>query len=318
MHARVSFRQLRLFLALAEAGSVSAAARALHVTQPTASMQLREIAQAIGLPLYDIVGRQLRLTEVGQRLADTARAMTGAWEAFEQEVDALKGLSRGQLRVAVVSTAKYFMPRLMGSFCRAHPEIDISLEIQNRDGVVQRLREHRDDIYIMSMPPADMDLRDEVFLANPIVVIAANADPLAKRARVRLSELAARRFILREQGSGTRMAADRHFRKTRFKPDIRLELGSNEAVKEAVAGGLGIGVISRHALHGLRREHGVSVLDVEGFPLPSAWHLVHPAAKRLSPLAQAFKAHIVREIASGRVGEIRDARKRSARRRSSD
>ena len=292
----VTFRQLRLFLALADTGSVSAAAKAMHVTQPTASMQLKEISQSVGLPLYEVVGKKLRLTDIGKELAVTARAIAQTWDSFQQNVDATKGLSRGKLRVAVVSTAKYFMPRLVGSFCKKYPAIDVSLEILNRDGVVQRLRENLDDLYIMSLPPADMDLGDEVFMPNPIVVIAPTTDPLAKRRQIPLDELRQRRFILREKGSGTRMAGDQHFRKLKFRPDIRLELGSNEAVKESVAGGLGVGLVSRHALHGLQKEHGVSVIDIEGFPLPSAWHIVHPASKKLTPLALAFKQHLLSEV----------------------
>jgi len=294
----VTFRQLRLFLALADSGSVSAAAKAMHVTQPTASMQLKEVTQSVGAPLFEFVGKKFYLTDLGRELAATARAVAQSWDAFEQSVDAAKGLSRGKLKVAVVSTAKYFMPRLIGSFCKQHPAIDISLEILNRDGVVQRLRENLDDLYIMSMPPADMALNDAVFMANPIVVIAATSDPLCKSKSVGLDALAQRRFILREKGSGTRMAVDQHFRKMRLKPDIRLELGSNEAVKESVAGGLGIGVVSRHALHGLKKEHGVSVIEIDGFPLPSAWHIVHPASKKLPPLAVAFKQHLLKQ-ASG-------------------
>lgn len=293
----ITFRQLRLFLALAETGSVSAAARAMHVTQPTASMQLREISDSVGLALYDVIGKKVHLTQVGQELAETARAIARTWDGFEQQVDGIKGLSRGKLRVAVVSTAKYFMPRLIGSFCNRHPAIDVSLEILNRDGVVQRLRDNLDDLYIMSMPPAEMDLADQSFLPNPIVVIVASDDALARRRNVTLQDLAERRFILRESGSGTRMAADQFFRAEKFRPNIRLELGSNEAVKESVAGGLGIGVVSRHALHGHQKEHGVSVINVAGFPLPSAWHIVHPASKRLSPLAAAFKQHVLSSIA---------------------
>jgi DNA-binding transcriptional LysR family regulator len=291
----VTFRQLRLFLALADSGSVSAAAKAMHVTQPTASMQLKEVTRSVGAPLFEFVGKKFYLTDLGRELAATARAVAQSWDAFEQSVDAVKGLSRGKLKVAVVSTAKYFMPRLIGSFCKQHPAIDISLEILNRDGVVQRLRENLDDLYIMSMPPAGMDLNDAVFMANPIVVIAATSDALTKSKSVSLNALVQRRFIFREKGSGTRMAVDQYFRKMRVKPDIRLELGSNEAVKESVAGGLGIGVVSRHALQGLKKEHGVSVIEIKGFPLPSAWHIVHPASKKLSPLAVAFKQHLLRQ-----------------------
>ncbi|MCQ9374542.1 LysR family transcriptional regulator [Methyloversatilis sp. XJ19-13] len=289
----ITFRQLRLFLALSETGSVSGAARALHVTQPTASMQLKDMSEAVGLPLYEVVAKKVYLTDIGQELAKTARAIAQSWDAFEQEADGARGLTRGKLRVAVVSTAQYFMPRLLGSFCARHPAIDVSLEVLNRDGVVQRLRENMDDLYIMSMPPADMDLSDDIFMTNPIVVVAPADDALASQSSVMLDALHSRRFILRERGSGTRMAADQHFRSHRFRPDIRLELGSNEAIKEAVAGGLGIAVLSRHALHGLDGEHGVSVIDVDGFPVLSNWHIVHPGGKKLSPLARAFKAHLL-------------------------
>ncbi len=292
----ITFRQMRLFLALADTGSVSAAAQAMHVTQPTASMQLKEITQAVGLPVYELVGKRIHLTEAGQALAAAARQIAQTWEGFQQEVDGLQGLSRGKLRLAVVSTAKYFMPRLIGAFCKQHPAIDLSLEILNRDGVVQRLAENRDDLYIMSMPPAHMDLADEIFMPNPIVVITSTHDPLARQARLTLKDLAERRFILREPGSGTRMTVDQHFRRLRFKPDIRLELGSNESVKESVAGGLGIGVVSRHALHGHDKENGVRIVPVQGFPLPSVWHMVHPAGKKLSPAAQAFKRHVFEDI----------------------
>ena len=291
-----TFRQMRLFLALAETSSVSAAAKVMHVTQPTASMQLKEISASVGLPLYEVIGKKIYLTETGKALAITAREITQSLASFEQLVYATKGIAKGHLRISVVSTAKYFMPRLIGSFCKRYPMVDVSLEILNRDGVLGRLRHNTDDLYIMSIPPDDVVLIDEVLMPNPIVVIAASTDPLAKQHNVTLNELRSRRFILREPGSGTRMAADQYFRKKKFRADIRLELGSNEAVKESVAGGLGIGVISQYALHGHQKEHGVRVIDVDEFPLKLSWHLVHLAAKNLSPIALAFKEHLMREI----------------------
>jgi len=289
----ITFRQLRLVLALSETGSVSAAARVMHVTQPTASMQLKEISETVGLPLYEIVARKVYMTEVGLELARTARAIATEWEGFEQRVDARKGYMRGTLRVAVVSTAKYFVPRLLGTFCKRYPDIDVSFEVLNRDGVVSRLRNNLDDIYVMSTPPVDIDLVDDIFMANPLVVIAATRNPLAKRKQLVLPELADERFILREKGSGTRMAIDHYFKAARFRPNLRLELGSNEAIKESVAGGLGISVLSSHALHGHEREHGVCVLNVQGFPIESNWHVVHPKGKKLSPIASIFKSHLL-------------------------
>lgn len=292
----ITFRQLRLFHALADRGSVSAAAKAMHITQPTASMQLKDISEAVGVALYEVIGKKVFLTDTGVALANTAREMMRAWESFEQGVDETKGMTKGRLRIAVVSTAKYFMPRLVGSFCKRYPSIDLSLEILNRDGVLERLRNNKDDLYIMSKPPSDVKLYDQTFMPNPIVLIAASSHPLTKQQKVTLSDLKTQRFILREQGSGTRMAADDHFRKKRFRPDVRLELGSNEAVKEAVAGGLGVGVISMHALHGHQREHGAAVVRVEGFPIASSWHVVHPQAKNLSPIAAAFKRHVLAQV----------------------
>lgn len=285
-------------MAVFDNGSVSAAAKLTHVTQPTASMQLKEISNAVGMPLYEVISKKIYFTDAGKELAKTAREMLHAWTTFEQTMDATKGLARGKLRIAVVSTAKYFMPRLIGQFCKKYPDIDISLEILNRDGVVKRMRENLDDLYIMSQPPSDMDLQDDIFLVNPLVPIAASSHPLTKKNGAPLSALSDQRFILREKGSGTRMTVDKFFKSHQFRPDIRMELGSNEAIKEAVAGGLGIGVVSKHALHGHQKEHGVAVINVKGFPITSHWHIVHPAKKQLPPVASGFKVHLLNSVKS--------------------
>ncbi len=296
----ITFRQLRLFMALADTGSVTRAARECHVTQPTASMQLKEVSESVGVPLYEVIAKRVHLTDAGRDLARTARVIADEWAAFEQKIDATKGLSRGKLRVAVVSTAKYFVPRMLGAFCARYPEIDISLEVLNRDGVVQRLRDNLDDLYIMSQPPSDMDLDDQVFMPNPLVMIAASTHPLAARAHVTLADLSPWRFILRERGSGTRMAVDAHFKQLGFKPNLRLELGSNEAIRAAVAGDLGISVVSSHALQGDAAGYGVSVLRVDGFPIASNWHVVRQKGKQPSPIAQVFQTHLLAQAAHWR------------------
>jgi len=290
MHS--TFRQLRLFLALADERSVSRAAHACHVTQPTASMQLKELALGIGLPLYEVIGKQVHLTEAGKELAKTARAMLGEWQSFSQYVDGINGLERGQLRVAVVSTAKYFVPRMLGEFCIHHPEIDIALEVLNRDGVVTLLRENRVDLTVMSIPPSDLDVVREDFLANPLVAIAPVNHALTAEASIPVEELAKNNLILREAGSGTRMAIDRFFDQSRIKPRVRLELGSNEAIKQAVAGGLGLSILSRHALSPDPSTEGLAILEIIGFPILSNWYIVHLTGKRLSPIATVFKNHL--------------------------
>lgn len=287
-----TFRQLRLLVALDEHQSITAAAQACHVTQPTVSMQLQALAEAVGLPLYEQVGKRLFLTDAGHVLVRTARSIQDEWDAFEQTVDAMKGLTRGRLRLAVVSSAKYFVPGVLGRFCEQHPEVDIALELLNRDAVVSRLRENLDDLYIMSMPPGDMALEQHAFLANPLVVVAAADHPLAAQRKLKLSALSGERFIMRETGSGTRMACDAHFKAHGFEPQVRLALGSNEAIKELVAEGMGLAVMSRHALTHHAEPDRVVELDVQGFPVPSSWWTLYPQGKRLSPLAQAFLSHL--------------------------
>ena len=293
---QITFRQLRLFLALAETGSVSGAARRTHVTQPTASMQLREGTDSIGLSLYDVVSRRVVLTEAGEELARTARAIADQWDELVQRVAAIKGLTRGRLRVAVVSTAKYFVPRLLGTFCAGYPDIEISLVVLNRDGVIDRLRENQDDLYIMSKPPETLDLANDELMPNPLVLISSATHPFAGRDQISLAELTQERFILRERGSGTRLTVDAHFSAQRFEPIVRLELGNNEAIREAVAGGLGVAVLSGHALEGRASNTGVTVLPVVGFPIPSKWHLVYPRTRALSPIAAVFREHLLREV----------------------
>jgi LysR family transcriptional regulator, low CO2-responsive transcriptional regulator len=289
----ITFRQLQLFRALVSTGSISGAAREANVTQPTASIHLKELTEEIGLPLYEVIGRTVHLTEAGKELATTARVMQNEWEAFEQKVAGLKGVERGRLRVAVVSTAKYFIPRLLGEFCAAHPGVEIALEILNRDGVIARLRDNLDDLYIMSRPPEDLALEDRVFLPNPLVIIAPRGHPLARKKGLELKSLAHERFIMREEGSGTRLATDAHFKAQRFTPKVRLVLGSNEAIKEAVAGGLGLAIVSIHALRHAPTP-GVVELDVSSFPIASQWHVVYPNGRRLSPVARVFEAHLIR------------------------
>jgi DNA-binding transcriptional LysR family regulator len=287
-----SFRQLKLFLAVAEQRSITGAARVCHVTQPSVSMQLKELTESVGLPLYEMVGKRLDLTPAGEALAETARAMVEEWARFEQHIDAMKGLTRGRLRVAVVSTAKYFVPRILGCFCQRYPEIDIEFEVQNRDGVVANLRANRNDLYIMSIPPDDIDIERHPFLPNPLVVIAPLAHPLAKRRKLALTDLADERFILRERGSGTRTSCDAHFRSLGFSPKVRLELGSNEAIKQAVSGGLGLSVLSQHSLSTHLEDDQLVVLPVEGFPVRCSWWILYPRGKRLSPIAQEFLRHL--------------------------
>lgn len=291
----ITFKQLRLFLALEQTESVTKASRMMHISQPTASMQLKEMTEKIGSPLFEVISKKIYLTALGSEFAKTAREMTGRWEAFEQHATQIKGLTKGRLRVAVVSTAKYFIPKLLGSFCCKYPEVDISLEILNRDGVIKRVEDNSDDLYVMSRPPVHIDLEDQILMPNPLCMIAYKNHPLASKKNLRLQDLKHERFILRELGSGTRMSVDIHFKQKKFTPSLLLELGNNEAIKKAVASHLGVAVISIHALDQFDYENEISVLRLQDFPINSQWHLVYLKGKQLSPIAKAFHEHVLSE-----------------------
>ena len=291
----ITFKQLRLFLALEQTESVTKASRMMHISQPTASMQLKEMTENIGSPLFEVISKKIHLTALGKEFAKTAREMTDRWEAFEQHATQMKGLTKGRLRVAVVSTAKYFVPKLLGSFCSKYPEVDISLEILNRDGVIRRVEDNSDDLYVMSRPPIHIDLEDQILMPNPLCMIAYKNHPLASKKNLRLQDLKHERFILRELGSGTRMSADIHFKQKKFTPSLLLELGNNEAIKKAVASHLGVAVISIHALDQFDYDKEISVLKLQDFPINSQWHLVYLRGKQLSPIAKAFYEHVLSE-----------------------
>lgn len=291
----ITFKQMRLFLALADTLSVTKASQKMGITQPTASMQLKEIAESIGFPLFEVINKKVHLTEMGEKLALTVRAMLNEWQSFEQSTEQLRGLYGGSIKVAVVSTAKYFIPKLLGSFYALYPHIDIALEVLNRDGVIKRLQDNKDDLYIMSRPPKEIDIQEEMFMANPLVIIAHKSHPLSEKNNISIDALKDERFILRENGSGTRLFTEQHFKKKKFKPKILLELGSNEAIKKSVEGRLGLAVISRHAIEEYDLQKNLSILEVKDFPIASNWFIVNLKGKRFSPIALAFHNHLINE-----------------------
>lgn len=280
-------RQLETFATVARLGSFSRAAETLHLTQPAVSIQIRQLSESMGLPLFEQIGREIRLTAAGEELQVTVRALDDEWARLESAIGALQGLHSGRLRVALVTTAKYFLPRMLGVFCRHYPEIDVQLEITNRAGVVARMRGNEDDLYIMSLPPTDMDIVVRPFLDNPLVVIAPLGHPAAGK-RCTLDMLASESFLLREPGSGSRVAIDRHLQKLEKALPVRLTVASNEAIRDLVASGLGLSILSRHALSADPASDGICILDVESFPIQQPWSIVHLKGKVLSLPAQAF------------------------------
>lgn len=295
--SRVTPQQLRAFEATARLLSVTGAARELHLTQPTVSVQLRELAAAVGEPLFESAGRGIRLTQAGEALQQTAGELNDCWRRFESRLAELNGLVRGSLRIAAVTTAEYFVPDLVGPFAAAHPGVEIELAVENRDGVVARLQRGIDDMAVMMMPPEDLPLDRQPFLDNPLVVIALAGHRLAGK-RLRLASLAGERWLMREPGSGTRMAAERHFAELGFEPKVAMSLGSNEAIKHAVAAGLGIALLSMVAVRppvgraAAPTAEGLEILKVSGFPLRRRWSVVWRRDRPLTIAARRFIEHL--------------------------
>ena len=287
-----TLRQLELFEAIARLGSFTRAAEELFLTQPTVSMQIKKLSDTVGMPLLEQVGKKVYLTDIGRELHKTCLGISDQLANFEMIEANMKGLKTGKLRLAVVTTAKYFAPRLLGEFCLQYPGVDVSLKVSNREKVLERLANNQDDLYILGQPPDDVDVVAEAFLNNMLVVIAPANHELAKKKKITLERLAREPFLLREPGSGTRIATERLFDDKGLKLKMRMELGSNEAIKQAVIGGLGISVLSRHTLESDTPSKRFVVLNVQGFPIKRHWYFVYPAGKQLSIIARTFADHL--------------------------
>lgn len=300
MMRHATFRQLEIFEAIARLGSFTRASEELFLTQPTVSMQVRKLSDAVGLPLYEQLGKRIHLTDAGCELAQTAREIIRAMERFDMSVAQRQGLRKGRLRLAVATAAKYFAPRLLGEFSRLHPGVSVSLKVTNRQRVLERVGENLDDLYILSEPFADYDLEARAFLDNPMVVVAPPGHPLARRRKIPLARLAEEPFLMREPGSATRLAVDQLFADHGVRINEGMELASNEAIIQAVLGGLGVSVLSRHVLADRRGRGEPVLLDVEGFPIVRHWHVAYPRGKQLSVVAEAFLDFLWKAVAERR------------------
>lgn len=287
-----TLHQLKVFEATARHGSFTRAAEELFLTQPTVSMQVKQLTKAIGLPLFEQVGKRLYLTDAGRELFSTCQEIFQRLEQLEMTVANLKGMKQGKLRLAVITTTKYFMPRLLGPFCQEYPGIDVSLAVTNHERVLERLANNQDDLYVMSQLPEHIDIKTHSFLDNPLVVVAPRKHPLAQEKQIPLKALAEEMFIMREPGSGTRGAFQKLLDAHQLTVKVRLELGSNEAIKQAIAGGLGLSVLSRHTLMIDGSTSDLTILDVEDFPIQREWYVVYLAGKQLSVVAETFLEYL--------------------------
>ncbi|MGB5225813.1 MAG: LysR substrate-binding domain-containing protein [Arenicellales bacterium] len=284
----VSLRQLQVFEAIFRLGSFTRAAEELFLTQPTVSMQIKKLTDSMGLPLFEHVGRSVEPTEAGKELYQTCRKIFESLSNLEMKIADLKGLKRGRLRLCVVTIAKYLVPEMLGEFSKLYPGIDLAMKVTNRESIIERMNANEYDLYIMGQVPEELDVKSYQFAPNPLVVLAPRNHPLVGKKNIKLEEIAKEPFLMREQGSGMRDATFRAFDRKGLRPQVRMELGSNEAIKHAVVGGLGLSVMSLHTLVLEGIDGPVAVLDVEGFPLMREWYMVYPKSKELSLVSRTF------------------------------
>jgi DNA-binding transcriptional LysR family regulator len=293
-----TLRQLRTFAEVARHLSYTAAARALHLTQPAVSMQVRQLEEQAGLPLIELLGKRLHLTDAGRELQRYAAAISELLREAEDAMKAHRGGVGGELSIAVTSTAKYFAPRLLAEFRRRHAEVRLRLAVSNREAVIGELAANSVDLVIMGRPPRGLDTEAAAFAQHPIAIIAPPEHPLAGRKRLPLARLAGETFIIRERGSGTRAAMEHVFAERAFRARETLEMSSNETIKQAVMAGMGIAFLSTHTIGLELRAGRLVLLQVAGLPAMREWYVIHRRGKRLSPAAQAFKSFLLEQGAA--------------------
>jgi DNA-binding transcriptional LysR family regulator len=290
-----TLHQLKVFETVARNGSFTRAAEELLITQPTVSSQVKQLTNSVGLPLFEQIGKRLYLTDAGQELLLTCQDIFEKLNNFEIKIADLKGTKQGQLNLAVITTAKYFVPRLLGSFCQNYPGIDVALQVTNHQEIQQRMLANKDDLYVVSNPSNDVDLTTKPFLNNPLVVVARKDHPLANKKNIDLKELNNQPFIMREQGSGTRESIVKLLTENNLSVKVKLELGSNEAIKQAIYGGLGISILSEHSLFSEGMSGELTILDFKHFPIKRRWYVAYLAGKKLSVIAETFLDYLLEE-----------------------
>ena len=292
----VTLRQLRVFAAVARHLSFGKAAEEMHLTPPAVSMQIKELEEHVGLPLFDRGGRSVALTVTGEYLLVYVRKVLATLKDAEDAVARLSGLQTGRLTIGMVSTAKYFVPRLMARFRAEHPGIEVRLAIGgNREQLVALLQANEVDLAIMGRPPRELATRAEPFAVHPHVIVTPPDHPLVKAGHAPAAALADYEFLIREEGSGTRAAMEKFFADHRLAPRVAMEMTSNETIKQAVMAGMGISFLSLHTI-GLELKAGlIAVPDIEDLPLAKRWYIVNTLAKTLSPAAEAFRYFMLEE-----------------------
>jgi DNA-binding transcriptional LysR family regulator len=291
----ITIRQLQVFEAVARHASYTRAAKGLHLTQPAVSMQIKQLEGSVGLPLFELICKRIFLTQAGEAMLRHAQTIIGHLAAAREEMDDLKGVDSGRLRISVASTVNYFATRLLARFARQHPGVKITLDVTNRETLLQNLERNLPDVVLMGAPPKGLDLQADAFMDNPLIMIAPPDHRFAKRRTIALGNLDTETFVVRESGSGTRIAMERFFNLKAFEPFATIEMTDNEAIKQSVEAGLGLAIVSIHTVELELAAKRLIKLNIKGMPIMRRWYVGHRRGKRLSPTAQAFRQFVIDE-----------------------
>jgi len=289
----ITLKQLKILETIIDKTSYTEAAKALFMTQPAVSMQVKQMELQIGLPLFDRDGKKVSPTQAGHELLYYAENIRQQLEEAAQVMEELKGLKRGKLHLTMASTANYFAPQLIAAFHHECPDAQVTLDVSNRTGLLNALDHNITDLVIMGRPPQNTQLTGIPFIDNPLVVIAAPSHPLVNRDHIALSEVADEPFIVRERDSGTRIAIERFFAKHDLQLTTGMEMNRSEAIKQAVMAELGLGIVSLHTIDMELALNRLVILNVEDFPIMRQWHIVHRSGKRFAAIPQAFKNFVL-------------------------
>ena len=290
---RITLRQLEVFEAVARLESYTRAAESLHLSQPGVSMQIKQLEESIGLPLFEQLGKKIYLTAAGREMYSYSQGVGQLLGEAETVLEELKGVQSGRLAISVATTASHFATRLLAAFSQLYEGVTISLDITNRESLRRQLENNEPDLVIMGQPPDGVDVESEIFMENLLVMIAPADHVLVNEKNIPLTRFSNDHFVVREAGSGTRSAIERFFDEHGVTFNTGIEMSSNEAIKQAVEAGLGLGIVSIHTLELEMETQRLVILDVEDFPIIRHWHIVQRHGKRLSPVAQAFKQFVL-------------------------
>ena len=291
----ISMRQIHIFDSVARYQSHTLAAQKLHMTQPAVSMQMKQVEKNLGIELFERHGKKLSLSAAGEELREYSKEIIQGYENMMDFVDKIKGCDTGHLTITVATTANHFTTRILSAFSKKHPDVTISLDVTNRRRILEQLENYEPDIVIMGEPPKGHGLKSERFMPNPLAIIASPDHDLKNQKEIKIKQLQNEKFVVREKGSGTREAIERHFNDAGLVCETTLEMNSNEAIKHAVSAGFGLGIVSLHTVELELNNNHLITLDVEGFPLQRYWHLVTRKGKAMSPVAEAFRNFVLKE-----------------------